>query len=182
MKLSDLARSCAGDERAASTLAQVRPTRTSQATRRRPCGNGARSTSRLRTRRPAASAAPPLTAHALISAAMQTGAGGGAVDAGVYAAPGWLPSGRRAFYRSSQAGDTSQWPKKGPNGLKWPQMGPNVVKNDFQGICLIFPYALMHAGHLYKFSSCDTKNLKSSLGATEKLGNWLQMQPWSLQF
>ena len=182
MKLSDLARSCAGDERAASTLAQVRPTRTSQATRRCPCGNGARSTSRLRTRRPAASAAPPSTAHALISAAMQTGAGGGAVDAGVYAAPGWLPSGRRAFYRSSQAGDTSQWPKKGPNGLKWPQMGPNVVKNDFQGICLIFAYLLMHAGQAYKFSSCNIKNLKSSLRATEKLGNWLQKQTWSKQF
>ena len=138
MKLSDLAWSCAGDERAASTLAQVRPTRTSQATRRRPCGNGARSTSRLRTRRPAASAAPPLTAHALISAAMQMGAGGGAVDAGVYAAPGWLPSGRRAFYRSSQAGDTSQWPKKGPNGLKWPQMGPDILKQIFSRHLLNF--------------------------------------------
>jgi hypothetical protein len=61
-------------------------------------------------------------------------------------------------------------------------MGPDIPKNDFQHICLIFAYALMHAGQAYKFSSCDTKNLESSLSATETLGNWLQMQPWSGQF
>ena len=51
----------------ASAPAQMRPTRTAHAARRRrpACGNGARSTSRLRTRpRPAAGAAPPSTAHA----------------------------------------------------------------------------------------------------------------------
>ena len=87
---------------AASALAQMRPTCTSQAARRRLCGNGARSTSRLRTRRSAASAAPPSSAHALLSAAMLTAAKGSAAGAGVSDAPRWVPRGRRASIEASK--------------------------------------------------------------------------------
>ena len=70
---------------------------------RRLCGNGARSTSRLRTRRSAsASAAPPSTAHALLSAAMLTAAKGSAAGAGVSDAPRWVPRGRHASIEASK--------------------------------------------------------------------------------
>ena len=63
-----------------------------------PCGNGARSTSRLRTRpRPAAGAAPPSTALRVRSAAIQRRAEAGAAGACVSAAPAGVPRGRRAF-------------------------------------------------------------------------------------
>ena len=63
-----------------------------------PCGNGARSTSRLRTRlRCAAGAAPPSTALRVRSAAIQRRAEAGAAGACVSAAPAGVPRGRRAF-------------------------------------------------------------------------------------
>ena len=68
-----------------------------------PCGNGARSTSRLRTRlRCAAGAAPPSTALRVRSAAIQRRAEAGAAGACVSAAPAGVPRGRRAFKKAAQ--------------------------------------------------------------------------------
>ena len=105
MKLSDVTlHQCVHSYgRAASASAHMRPTCTSQAARRRLCGNGARSTSRLPTSRSAASAAPPSTAHALLSAAMLTAAGAAsAAGAGVSDAPRSMPRGRRAFIEAGK--------------------------------------------------------------------------------
>ena len=64
--------------------------------RRRPRGTGARSTSRLRTRPPAAPCSPSPGCAAPLGAAMQMGCDGGGAGAGAAAAPAKQPCDRRA--------------------------------------------------------------------------------------
>ena len=106
-----------------------------------PCGNGARSTSRLRTRlRCAAGAAPPSTALRVRSAAIQRGAQAGAAGACVSDAPAGVPRGRRAFKGAAKVAGKGTplpggalWAHFRKLGVNWSQLC-NVALNAVQVI------------------------------------------------